>query len=175
MLGGKIWLESEEGKGSEFRFTIPYSTEAEAKDITNTVPVGEPEGQVKNIKILIAEDDEPSAMLITLTVKAFNPEVFTVRTGIEAIEVCRNNPDIDLILMDIKMPEMDGYEATKQIREFNKDVIIIAQTAFGMNDDREKALEAGCNDYISKPINRISLLELIKKHVGKLTIINNSE
>lgn len=64
------------------------------------------------------------------------------------------------------MPEMDGYEATKQIREFNNDVIIIAQTAFGMNDDREKALEAGCNDYISKPINRLSLIELIKKHVG---------
>lgn len=168
MLGGKIWLESEEGKGSEFRFTIPYSTEAEAKDVTNNIPIGEAEGQVKNIKILIAEDDDPSAKLIALAVRVFNPEVFTVRTGIEAIEVCRNNPDIDLILMDIKMLEMDGYEATKQIREFNKDVIIIAQTAFGMNNDREKALEAGCNDYISKPINRLSLIELIKKHVGKL-------
>jgi len=168
MLGGKIWLESEEGKGSEFRFTIPYSPEAEAKDVTNNIPIGEAEDQVKNIKILIAEDDYPSAKLIALAVRVFNPEVFTVRTGIEAIEVCRNNPDIDLILMDIKMPEMDGYEATKQIREFNKDVIIIAQTAFGMSDDREKALKAGCNDYISKPVNRLSLIELIKKHVGKL-------
>jgi signal transduction histidine kinase/CheY-like chemotaxis protein len=162
MLGGKIWLESEEGKGSEFRFTIPYSTETEAKDVTNNIPIGKAEGLVNKIKILIAEDDAPSAKLVALAVRVFDPEVFIVRTGTEAIEVCRNTPDIDLILMDIKMPEMDGYEATIRIREFNKDVIIIAQTAFGMNGDREKALAAGCNDYISKPINPVSLVELIK-------------
>ena len=169
MLGGKIWLESEEGKGSEFHFTIPYSTESEEKNVINNIdPVGETESQIKKIKIIIAEDDDPSAKLINLAVRVFDPIVFNVTTGIKAVEVCRNNPDIDLILMDIKMPEMDGYEATKEIRKFNKDVIIIAQTAFGLNDDKEKALEAGCNDYISKPINRVKLIDLIKTHLPEL-------
>ena len=66
--------------------------------------------------------------------------------------------------MDIQMPEMDGYEATRQIRQFNKDVIIIAQTAYALAGDREKAVEAGCNDYITKPINRDKLMELISKY-----------
>jgi len=79
----------------------------------------------------------------------------------------RSNPDIDLILMDVKMPEIDGYEAVRQIRMFNKDVIIIAQTAFALTGDREKALEAGCNDYISKPIENKLLVELIQKYFGK--------
>ena len=69
-----------------------------------------------------------------------------------------------MVLMDIRMPKMDGYEATRQIRQFNKDVIIIAQTAYGFSGDKEKAIEAGCNDYISKPINMTLLYELIKKH-----------
>jgi CheY-like chemotaxis protein len=85
-------------------------------------------------------------------------------TGIEAIEVCRNNPDLDLVLMDIRMPVMDGNEATRIIRQFNKDVIIIAQTAYAFSGDKKKAIEAGSNDYISKPINTTLLYELIKKH-----------
>jgi CheY-like chemotaxis protein len=72
-----------------------------------------------------------------------------------------------LVLMDIKMPFMDGTEATRQIRQFNKDVIIIAQTAYGFSDDREKAIEAGGNDYISKPINMTLLIGLILKHFNK--------
>ena len=115
---------------------------------------GRKENQIKDLKILIAEDDETSEMLITMAVKIFSKEVLKVRTGVEAVEACRNNPDIDLVLMDIKMPEMDGYEATRQIRQFNKDVVIIAQTAFALTGDREKAIEAGCNDYISKPIKK---------------------
>jgi len=81
--------------------------------------------------------------------------------------VCRTNPDLDLILMDIQMPELNGYEVTRQIRQFNKDVVIIAQTAFGLSGDREKAIEAGCNDYIAKPINKDELLSLIQKYFKK--------
>ena len=77
---------------------------------------------------------------------------------------CRDNPDLDLVLMDIRMPEMGGYEATRQIRQFNKDVIIIAQTAYGLAGDREKALKAGCTDYISKPIDINLLKALIRKY-----------
>jgi CheY-like chemotaxis protein len=90
-----------------------------------------------------------------------------VRTGAEAVEVSLNNPDLDLILMDIKMPVMNGYTATQQIRQFNKDVVIIAQTAFEPSDSREKAIEAGCNDYLAKPVNKTELQAMIQKYFGK--------
>ena len=94
----------------------------------------------------------------------FSNRVLEAVTGKEAVEICRNNPDIDLILMDIKMPQLDGYDATKLIREFNKDVIIIAQTAFGFDGDREKAINAGCTDYILKPIYKNQLIKAIRKY-----------
>ncbi|MFA6334115.1 MAG: ATP-binding protein [Bacteroidales bacterium] len=165
MLGGEIRVESEEGKGSIFYFTIPYNTEPEEKIVAeNIIPADEAENHVKNLKILIADDDEISVMLITKTIKIFCKEVLKARTGVEAIEICRNIPDIDLILMDIKMPGMDGYEATRQIRQFNTDVVIIAQTAYALTGDREMAIEAGCNDYISKPLDMVLLKATIKKY-----------
>jgi CheY-like chemotaxis protein len=91
--------------------------------------------------------------------------ILTARTGNEAVNICRNNPDLDLILMDIQMPEMNGYEATSQIRQFNKDVVIIAQSAYALSHDRQKAIDAGCNDFISKPILKDDLLTLIQKHL----------
>jgi len=121
------------------------------------------ENKVNNLKILIAEDDEGSAALISIIVRRFGTEISNVKTGLEAVEACRINPDFDLILMDIQMPEMDGYEAIRLIRQFNKSVVIIAQTAFAMTGDREKALERGCNDYISKPIRKDKLIALIQK------------
>jgi CheY-like chemotaxis protein len=122
--------------------------------------------QVRRLKILIAEDDEVSEKLFDRTVKMFGKEILNVRTGVEAVKACLQNPDIDLVLMDIRMPEMNGYEATRQIREFNKDVVILAQTAYGLFGDREKAIEAGCNDYIAKPIKKEELLALIQKHTN---------
>ena len=83
----------------------------------------------------------------------------------EAIEACKKNPDIDLILMDIRMPVMNGHEATRIIREFNKEVIIIAQTAFALAGDREIAIEAGCNDYLTKPIDKAELLAIIDQYI----------
>lgn len=167
ILGGSIWVESEVGKGSAFYFSIPYNVEQKQKlIIENDVPA-DMDIDVKKLKILIAEDDSISEMLISILVETFDKDTLKASTGAEAVVICRNNPDIDLILMDIQMTDLNGYDATRQIRQFNKDVIIIAQTAFGLYGDREKALEAGCNDYITKPINKHTLLVLINKYFKK--------
>lgn len=120
--------------------------------------------QGNNLKILIADDDVISGKLISTMVRRISKEILITNSGKEAIEVCRNNPDIDLILLDISMPLIDGYEVTRQIRKFNTEVIIIAQTAKVQALDIQDALSAGCNDHIPKPINAKELKYVIQKY-----------
>jgi len=124
------------------------------------------ENPIKSLKVLIVEDDESNCQILTLSIRKFAKEIIISSFGDEAVEICRNNPDIDLILMDMQLPEMDGYEATRLIRKFNTTVVIIAQTAYALYGDKEKTLEAGCTDYISKPIKRENLTKLIQKYFG---------
>jgi CheY-like chemotaxis protein len=133
----------------------------------NPVKAQNIETQAKQLKILIAEDDFTSGLLINIALKGFCSEVFQVANGNDAIETCRKNPDIDLIMMDVKMPGLDGYQATKEIRKFNKNVVIVAQTAYAMIDEEMKAMEAGCTDYIAKPLNLSILKSLVYKYFNK--------
>mgnify|MGYP003377090252 CR=1 FL=1 len=173
MLGGKIRVESQLGVGSTFCFTLPYNAVLTKEIVVNQFAPSDKTELVRKLKILIAEDDEVSEMLIGNTLKTIGKEILKARTGVEAVEVCKKNPDLDLVMMDIRMPDMGGYEATRQIRKINKEVVIIAQTAHGLYGDREKAIEAGCNDYIAKPINKTELLILIQKYFGKQSVINS--
>ncbi len=167
MLDGYLELESEPGKGSTFYLTIPAEEEPlkvpkEEKDLENDDAIKETEAMQK-LKVIIAEDDEASFRHLSILMREYASEILHASNGEEAILLFRQNPDCELILMDVKMPNLNGLTATSRIRTFNQDVYIIAQTAYALAGDKEAALSAGCNDYISKPIHRQTLHKKIEK------------
>jgi PAS domain S-box-containing protein len=164
VIDGKIRVESEVGVGSSFFLTIPLKEDGKAS--LSGIPEMNFRKVISGSLILVAEDDETNYYYLNaLLTHETGAIVLHASNGREAIELFKANPGINLILMDIKMPEIDGLEATRQIKLLNKEVPVIAITAYAMSGDEEKVLAAGCDGYLSKPINKKSLMEKIKEFI----------
>jgi len=165
LLGGKISVESNPGYGSIFSFFIPYNPVSKV-DIINSEFY-----KLKPLKskhtILITEDEETNYRYLEILLMKMNSEFTIIRAtdGQQAIEKCRMNPGIEIVLMDIQLPVVDGYEATRRIKEFRHDLPIIAQSAYSTNADKNKAKAAGCDDYITKPMNKETLHLILAKYL----------
>ncbi|MCG8701841.1 MAG: ATP-binding protein, partial [Bacteroidales bacterium] len=171
LLGGLIQIQSEPGKGSNFYFQLPLE---KMEQNENSIPVKLTKNSLKipdltNHTILIAEDEQSNYYYLHEILKATNANLIWAKNGLEAINLAEQDSTIELILMDIKMPEINGLEAAKYISNIRPRLPIIAQTANAMDNDMATCLKAGCVDYISKPINRTKLFCLIQRHLKKMT------
>lgn len=162
-MDGRIWIESKVKVGTTVRFALPYiPCEIKSKPALQFSPDENPDWSDK--KILVAEDESSNFQLIRILLKETGITLDWAKNGVETLDAL-SDKDYDLILMDLKMPEMDGYETTKVLRRRKYQIPVIAQTAYAMSHDKEKALEAGCDDYIAKPILKEPLIDIISKHI----------
>lgn len=177
LLGGNIILNSVPGKGSEFIFNIMVDhieivrgyESTLAQEIQITHKLSPADLHLDNKTILIAEDEDLNYKVLYSALKRTNATILRAVNGIEAIEMCLRN-NIDLVLMDIQMPKLDGLSATSEIKKINPDIQVVAQTSFAMRGEKEKCLNAGCDNYLSKPINMQQLLFTVKKHLELIPV-----
>lgn len=167
-LGGTLWVESQKKQGAVFRFTIPYEPSKQKNKYTenkqqNTKPMEERDWKTKTI--LVVEDDFISAQFFDEILESTGVKLLHVNNGKDAIEKCRQDETIDLVLMDIQLPRMTGYDATRAIKELKPNLPIIAQTANALIDDERRSVDAGCDAYITKPIIAKRLFKLLDQYL----------
>jgi len=167
LLGGKIWFESA-NKETTFYFTIPIN-------INPAIKSKKPENLEQNtlvekweqIKILIVEDNEDNLVFLQTLLEKNGATVLTAKTGEKAVDIIQNDKTIQIVLMDIRLPQMDGFETTRKIKAINPNVPVIAQTAYALYNDYEICLKNGCDDYIAKPLKKDILFKKINHYIYK--------
>ncbi|MEA3444878.1 MAG: PAS domain S-box protein [Bacteroidota bacterium] len=169
-LDGEIWADSKEDHGSTFYFTLPFENKEKAENSFDKISVNNNSMQWQGKKILIAEDVESNYNYLKSLLEPSGALFIWARDGKEAVDFITENHNIDIVLMDIRMPVMNGFEATRRLREQKCNIPIIAQTAHALESDKRESEEAGCQDYISKPINPIKLIQKINRQFAKKTI-----
>lgn len=168
-LGGEIRLESKINEGSAFYFTLPFDTTSSYEDDINLNSNDENEYNWSNKLILIAEDEDINFLYLNGALLNTGARIIRAKNGKEAIATAATRDDIDIVLMDIKMPFVNGYEATRAIKQFCPDLPVIAQTAFVMEDEKTKCYDAGCDYYLSKPIKKETLYKVLNSYFNQGT------
>jgi CheY-like chemotaxis protein len=159
-MGGNIWVQSEKGIGSEFSFTIPYRPAGSSRKVKVVAKLSTTIDWSAR-KCLLVDDNRDVLIYLNRILLDTGINVIMARSGMEAVGIVKNTPDLDLVLLDMQMPEMNGIEVTREIRKIRKTLPIIAQTAFIFEDDKDIILEAGCDACLIKPIRKEHLLTVL--------------